>query len=144
MAAHWKETGRSDPRARALADRHYSRKTPGSPQFLPPATALVLLNEDATALLACVRAKDNYRRDHINGIELCIFRNESAQLSSAILLEAETAISQRWPGDMLFTYVDPQKIRSSNPGCCFKKAGWQRTGTSRSGKLLFTKKLNAP
>lgn len=32
----WQRTWRADPRAAALADRHYSRGTPGASQFAPP------------------------------------------------------------------------------------------------------------
>ena len=33
---------------------------------------------------------------------------------------------ERWPGERLFTYVDPNKVRSFNPGYCFLRAGWDR------------------
>jgi hypothetical protein len=36
----WQVPGRSDPAARALADRHYSRKRPGAPWIGPPGRLL--------------------------------------------------------------------------------------------------------
>lgn len=39
----WQLTWRADPRAAALADRHYSRKTPGAAQFSPPGRCLPLI-----------------------------------------------------------------------------------------------------
>ncbi len=50
MTQPWRLSYRADPRALPLADRHYSRKTPGSPQFVPPGRSLVLLTDDADAL----------------------------------------------------------------------------------------------
>ena len=32
-------SGKFDPAAAALADRHYSRRTVGSPQFMPPSAS---------------------------------------------------------------------------------------------------------
>lgn len=36
-----------------------------------------------------------------------------------------------------YTYVNPEKVRSSNPGFCFLVAGWQRCGRTRSGLLIL-------
>ena len=46
----WDIVTKFDPRAAALADRHYSRRKIGSPQFMPPGETLVLLTPDARAL----------------------------------------------------------------------------------------------
>jgi hypothetical protein len=32
-----------------------------------------------------------------------------------------------------------RKIRSSNPGYCFKRAGWRKVGMSKSGLILLEK-----
>jgi hypothetical protein len=34
-------------------------------------------------------------------------------------------------------YVDPSQVRSSNPGCCFKLAGWRQCGTTKERGLLI-------
>lgn len=38
----WELSYKADPRAREVADRHYNRQKPGTPQFVPPGRALVL------------------------------------------------------------------------------------------------------
>lgn len=46
----WRRSDRADPAALILADRHYSRQKPGTPQFVQPGRCLVLVTEDRTAL----------------------------------------------------------------------------------------------
>ncbi len=38
----WSESDRADPASVKIADRHYNRQTPGSPQFVPPGRCYVL------------------------------------------------------------------------------------------------------
>lgn len=38
----WQLSDRADPEARRIADRHYNRQKPGTPQFVPPGRCLVL------------------------------------------------------------------------------------------------------
>ena len=42
---------------------------------------------------------------------------------------------KRWPGERLYTYVDPKKIKSTNPGYCFKVCGWRKCGVTKHRKL---------
>jgi hypothetical protein len=44
---------------------------------------------------------------------------------------------QRWPGERLYTYVNPRKVKSENPGYCFKVAGWTTCGTTKWRKLTI-------
>ena len=44
----WQQSHRGDPRARELADRHYNRQKPGTPQFVPPGRCCVLYTETPT------------------------------------------------------------------------------------------------
>ena len=37
----WHMSHRADPAAKRLADRHYNRQKPNSPQFVPPGSCLV-------------------------------------------------------------------------------------------------------
>jgi hypothetical protein len=41
------------------------------------------------------------------------------------------------PKDGFITYVNASKIKSSNPGCCFKKAGFKEIGKSKKRKLIL-------
>jgi len=75
------------------------------------------------------------------GVNCTIFRNESPVLSSELIREACKLAWQRWPGARLFTYVADAKIRSTNPGACFKKAGWRRCGRNATGKLTILELL---
>lgn len=79
------------------------------------------------------------RDDGQVGYSCSIFRNESSRLSSEIILEAEARAFDRWGPNRLYTYVAPKKIRSRNPGYCFKIAGWRFVRTSTKGLHLLDK-----
>ena len=75
-----------------------------------------------------------------------LFRNLSNTLSSELILAALEATYREWakrygslPLEVLRTEIDPRKVRSSNPGCCYKKAGFHN-GRMVRGKLY----LDAP
>lgn len=132
-------TTKFDAEMAALADRHYSRQTPGSPQFLPPGRTLVIRNSEGTMVFGWVWQFPEYRDDGQLGFNCAIFRNESQQLSSEIILECELLALDTWGPQRMFTYIDPAKIKSRNPGYCFKKAGWRYAGTKTDGKVLLEK-----
>lgn len=104
----WYVSHKYDASAAALADRHYSRRTVGSPQFMPPGQTLVLVADGAVF--------GWWRPDPSSGILGC------------------------GPNGML-TYVWDRKIRSVNPGYCFKRAGWSAVGRSADGRKTL---LNKP
>lgn len=79
------------------------------------------------------------RMDGQAGYNCAIFRNESARLSSEIILEAEVLAVEKWGPHRGFTYVDPRKIHSVNPGYCFKRAGWRQERVCKNGKVLLVK-----
>src|SRR5262245_54266677 len=129
---YWRRVGKFDSWARALADRHYSRRTVGSPQFMPPGQTIVLLTLDSDALFGWWRPDPTSgltAMNKLDGWTCTIFRNESARLSSELILDAELAIAEYGYDcgpDGLLTYVWDSRVRSTNPGYCFIKAGWQR------------------
>lgn len=123
----------------SLADRHYSRQTPGSNQFMGNGRKLVL--RDTAGLVVFGWLWSGFRRDGELGYNNVIFRNESSRLSSDIILEAERLAVAKWGPNRAFTYIDPEKIRSVNPGFCFKMAGWKLVGMSQHGKHLLEKNL---
>ena len=141
---YWTISHDMNPIAQRLADRHYSRKNPGSTKgFVGPGEKLILLSPGGDALFVWLRADPELRMDHIDGVNCTIFRNESSVLSSRLIIEAEKFARKRWPGLMLFTYVSKEKVRSKNPGWCFMKAGWKLAGENKTGRLrLFTKAAN--
>jgi hypothetical protein len=128
---HWIVTNRASGYGSVLADRHYSRQTVGARQFLPPGQVLVLVTALGDAVFGWHRPKPGIARlDGLDGWCCSIFRNEGAYRSSELILEAEqllVEIKQVCGPDGLFTYVEPNKLQSSNPGYCFQMAGWIKT-----------------
>jgi hypothetical protein len=75
----------------------------------------------------------------LDGWTCTIFRNESEVLSSLMVLDAERFITECGPSGLI-TYVWDKRIRSCNPGACFKKAGWKATGRSADGRKTLLQK----
>ena len=142
----WAISWKADPRAKVLADRHYNRKNPESPQFVPPGRALVLLTLCAKALWVTSWPFAQYVRHAWAGAWLCsCFRNEGAGLSSELVREAVAA--SRWhfgepPPLGLVTFVDPTKTRKKrDPGRCFRKAGFAEVGRTIDRDLIVLQML---
>lgn len=122
---------------RELADRHYSRQKVGAREFMPPGSTLVLRDAAGEAVFGWV-LNAVPRLDGELGVCCTIFRNESSRLSSEIVREADAAAWARWPEQPRhFTYVDPAKVSSVNPGYCFKLAGWRFVRRSLTGLHLL-------
>lgn len=118
----------------ALYERHYSayRYADGRRRrlFVGPGHKLVLVTPCARALCVWRRFIDASGQ---RGVNCAAFRNEGAGLSSTLLRAAMALAWQRWPGERLYTYVDPRRILSRNPGYCFLRAGWRRCGRTKGG-----------
>lgn len=71
-----------------------------------------------------------------DGWTCTIFRNEGAGRSSELILAAEAALAQEKDcgPDGMMTYVWRAKVKSANPGYCFKCAGWRKIGESADGR----------
>lgn len=142
----WSRVTKFDPRSAALADRHYSRRKIGSPQFMPPGQTLILLSVDERAVFGWWRPDPASGIKAMNGLDgwtCTIFRNESPARSSDMILEAETLLLADGRGigpDGFITYVWDKKIRSVNPGYCFKCAGYKVTGRSADGRKTLLQK----
>lgn len=138
---HWRAVKRTDPRARALADRHYSRQTHGAPEFMASGRTLVMLTDDALAVWGAIE-----NMDPVGGVRwrVSIFRNESDVRSSDLVLEATSRTFAYWnrhyrglPNVPLRTEVDPRKTRAKrDPGRCFLRTGWRRVGVVRGLVVL--------
>ena len=120
----------NDPRAVFLYHRHYSslKNKSSTRQWLnhgiaAPGEKIVLMTADSLALFVWIRQR--YTQNGQHGVNCAVFRNETNTLSSELILEAEILARKKWPGeDRFYTYIDPKRV-SSNPGYCFKKAGWK-------------------
>lgn len=151
LGGRWHVVTRSDPRARDLADRHYSRQTPGAADFLGSGQTLCMLTDCARAVwgvLANLSPGGGLRW------RVSIFRNEGAGLSSDLVREATARTYVYWvshygalPEVPLTTEVDPDRTRRKrDPGRCFRRAGWTYERTVRrhvkgGGRLVV---LRAP
>jgi hypothetical protein len=136
------KTNHYDSEMAALADRHYSRQKHGAAQFSPNGKKLVLRNNEGTVLFVWMYPQ--FRLDRQTGYNCTLFRNESNRLSSEIILEAERIVFDYWGADRLYTFIDRRKIKSPNPGYCFKMAGWTFQGFSRKRrKVILAKALKA-
>lgn len=144
VAGHWLMSHHADPPAIGLYLRHYSarhyRDGRKRTQFCPPGEKMVLLTELSDALFVWHHPVMERRSSQV-GVNCTIFRNESEVRSSDLIREACDLAWQRWPGERLFTYVADAKIRSVNPGYCFKKAGWKTCGRNADGRLTILEML---
>jgi hypothetical protein len=133
------KTTHFDDEMRQLADRHYSRRTVGARQFAYSGKKLVLRDAEGTVLWVWMYPDESMRMDGQTGYNNAIFRNESRRLSSEIILEAEEHAFAKWGPNRMYTYIDPDKVRSTNPGYCYLMAGWRHEGWSKGGKRLLVK-----
>ena len=92
-----------------LADRHYSRRTPGARQFLYSGRKLVLRDVGGLVLFGWIFMEDQYRLDGQTGYNCAIFRNESQRLSSDIILEAEAMAFAKWGSKTGLTLLAKEK-----------------------------------
>jgi hypothetical protein len=147
LDGYWIQVQDGDPRVARLYMRHYScyryrdnrRSQYGyRNRFLVmgPGEKLVLLSTDGRAIFGWRKFRDDSGQ---HGVNCSFFRNESPVLSSTLILDAERHARRRWPRERFYTFVNPTAIRSTNPGCCFQKAGWRRCGLTRRGLLIFEK-----
>lgn len=138
----WRLSHRADPSALALADRHYNRQKPGTPQFVPPGRCVVLLTEACDALWISSWPFPEYVKHAWAGawINSC-FRNESPHLSSELILMAISATRDVWPDvpDLgMVTFVDAEKTRRKrDPGRCYRRAGFHHVGFTAGGLYAF-------
>lgn len=139
----WLEVRDGNLTAAALYDRHYSRNlgSVGSDRIAGPGRKMVLLTPCARALFVWRQfiSKDPLASN--DDVNCAVFRNEGAGLASDLIRAAMALAWARWPGQRLYTYVNPRRVRSTNPGCCFLRAGWRRCGTTKTRRLLILEAL---
>ena len=143
----WWLSWRADPQSALIADRHYSRQSIGSVQFVPPGRCIVLramtVNGAGGALCVSSWPYRQFVRHAWVGAWMCsLFRNEGGVgLSSTLIRDAVSATRWRWPdvpAEGMVTFVDASKVRpKQDPGYCFLCAGFERVGTTAGGLLAF-------
>ena len=136
----WWITKDGDAICRQMYDRHYSSrayKDGRQPKlFCGPGEKLVLRTWAADALFVWRVFQDDSGQE---GVNCAVFRNESPYLASELIRQADAIADRCWPGTRHYTYVDARRIRSTNPGCCFKRAGWLTCGRTKRGLLILEK-----
>lgn len=144
---HWWLTKDGDADGLRMYLKHYSatRYTDGRKrtQFVGPGQVIVLRTFIGDAFFVwrkfiddCI---DECTGQPQEGVNCAVFRNESNIRSSDLIREADAVADCAWPGERHYTYVDPKKVRSRNPGYCFLRAGWRRCGTTKSGLIVLEK-----
>ena len=126
----WQVRNKNDPAANALADRHYSRRRPGSGQIGPPGRKLVLVTPCERAVWLTHWPAAALAMDGLDAWRCSIFRNEGAGLSSDLIRAAMELTAALWTGRPTahpgwVTWIDTRKVRRKrDPGRCYLKAGW--------------------
>jgi len=154
MSIEWLLSSSSAPEALAVVDGtgrfaehgpHYSRRTPGSKTFTGVGQEIVLVTACERAVWACVRqrtpsARGTGRSRGRTGVtdvkprylwRNMLFRNLGAGLSSDLIRAATAETYRQWiikykqlPMERLRTEIAIDRVRSSNPGYCYRCAGW--------------------
>lgn len=163
----WELSSSSDRRALDIVDGagpfagigpHYSRRTPGSRTFTGVGFEIVLVDPDNAAVWACVYQRTpaarctraSRGREGISDAKPrhiwrnMMFRNLGRCLSSVLIRSATATTYVEWkrrygelPAEKLRTEIDIKAIKSSNPGYCYKMAGWQPDRIVRGKLYLF-------
>lgn len=138
----WVPAKDGDPLGFNLYERHYSRKNkkPKQRQFVGPGGKLVLIGFMCRAVFAWRKFIDH--SGHGGGVCCTLFRNESEHQSSDMIREAMGIAWERWPGERLYTMVDPvatagRRGRKNPPGQCFVMAGWRECGRTQKGLIVL-------
>jgi hypothetical protein len=155
----WHITTKADVRPRLLADRHYSRQTPGHPMWTRPGYNQILYAEQRNGRAAAFcwwRPKwesgipGTQRKDGLRAIECTLFRNETRFRSSDLIRDAVDMLME-WSHardvalpDGFITGVNSKataagRSAESRPGQCFISAGWEpmeKRGSSRADTWL--------
>lgn len=145
----WEKSNRADSRARELADRHYNRQKPGTPQFVPPGRCLVLYVETETGRAFWVTSfpyAEYVRHTWASSWVCSAFRNEGAGIASEMIREAVAATRAYFgepPSLGMITFIDRKKvkptIRHGVPtwGYTYELAGFRHVGETKGGLLTF-------
>jgi len=143
----WQQSHRFDPAACALADRHYSRRKPGSPQFMPPGSCRVLVANNRKAVFGLSVPKPEFVKHAWAGAWIVsIFRNEEAgPLASDMIRDALAHMRSEYdlPELGCVTFVDPKMVpgvlcRGERvKGFCFWKAGFRAVGETKGGLIAW-------
>ena len=138
----WIKVTELDPRLRRLFGGHYSATKLNPIRVSAGGGRSACLLHRPTALDAAALWVWSFQRfGHLAGLAYCMaFRRVAGERASDLALAAEDFI----PPDLLpiraVTFVNTTKIRSVNPGCCFRAAGWRIVGRAKNPRLVRLEK----
>jgi hypothetical protein len=143
MPPVWWGTKDGDVECLSFFERHYTaRRQRRLNLFVGPGEKRVLRTmPEVLALFAWRKFKDDCI-DHRTGqqqegVNCAIFRNESQWRSSDLIRQADAIADALWTDRRHYTYVDPTRVASRNPGWCFLCAGWVKCGVTKSGLIVM-------
>lgn len=126
LAMFWRMSHRADKEARLIADRHYSRQKPGTPQFVPPGRCLTLIAADGQSFWVTSWPFAEYvKHDWAGAWVNSAFRREGGPLASTLIREAIAAT--RWyfgePPELgMVTFIDTKKVKKKRDfGRCLRE-----------------------
>jgi hypothetical protein len=145
VGPQWWATKDGDAACLALYEKHYSayRYRDGRVRrlFCGPGDKFVLRDDAGRAFFVWRKFKDDCIDTRTGlpqtGVNCAAFRNEGTRQSSELIREADAIADCCWPDRRHYTYVDPKRVQSRNPGYCFLVAGWKRCGVTKKGLLVL-------
>ena len=162
----WRLSSSSDPAALAVVDGlgkfrrfgpHYSRRSPGSKTFTGVGREVVLVHSTGRAVWAVVyqrtpaavgtgvsRGREGQADPAPQYVwRNMLFRNLYAGTASELIIDATQRTYEEWvrrygslPLERLRTEIGVKHVRSTDPGRCYRLAGWEE-GPLRRGKRIF-------
>jgi hypothetical protein len=134
----WWLTKDGDHKALELYERHYSKRKYKDGRivrlFCGPGQKIVLRTWDCDALFVWRKFIDASGQ---KGVNCAIFRNESSHRSSELIRQADAIADFCWPSERHYTYVNAARVKSTNPGACYKAAGWTTCGFTKGGLVIL-------
>lgn len=137
----WRISDRADPRALPIADRHYNRQSPGSPQFVPPGRCVVMLADQALWVTSWPFAE--YVKHAWAGawVNSCFRREGGEVVASEMIRQAVAGTRFIWPEIPelgMITFIDRDKVRRKRDyGRCYLRAGFKVCGETKGGLLAL-------
>jgi hypothetical protein len=151
----WHLSWRADPFARRIADGHYSRQKPGTPQFVPTGSCMVLsaLTDTGRAYWVTSWPLAEWVKHEWGGAWICsAFRSEGAGKASEMIRQAVAATRAFYgepPDRGMVTFVNPKKVRPAAAclrrgfigpipiyGQVFRQAGFREVGRTKDKGLI--------
>lgn len=138
----WQIANRFDARCLPIADRHYNRQKPGSPQFVPPGRCVVLYDPAGACWVTSWPFAEYVKHRWAGAWVNSMFRKECDGIASEMIRSAVAATRAIWPDVPalgLVSFIDPlhvkaRKIRGRQAiGGSYFEAGFVHVGYTKAG-----------